>query len=182
MGDILNHPIVVNSSDEKCLTEAREKALEIFSPPLPSHDEAGIEVTPIYVAPLNGEGFFFIIPDGSKVGWEPAKDGRRRRDLFAAWLTEPDPAYPDERLRYILEWAELQMGGWSFGCGAHITRSERGKGLDAASGPDLPVWRALHEILNREDTSAEEMLQSVQKLADRLENGMVSPHSPALTP
>jgi hypothetical protein len=110
MGVIRHHTIIVTSWDDerlgKCLSEAHEKAREIFGDAHVSSVLYGI----------NGYGSFFIPPDGSKEGWIPSDKGDEHRAQFVSWMKQQ--RYEDGSSR--LQWVEVSFGGDRDGGPAHV--------------------------------------------------------------
>lgn len=90
MGYMRHHAIVVTCFKYETLHEARTTALAL-----------GCQVSDIVASRTNGFHSFFVAPDGSKEGWEESDDGNRRRDLFTAYLRNPN---------LYLDWVEVQYG------------------------------------------------------------------------
>lgn len=76
MGYIRHHTIVVTSWDEH-VEPAWQKAVEVFG---------NAAVSPVLNSERNGYRSFFVVPDGSKEGWEESDDGDMRRAAFIDWL------------------------------------------------------------------------------------------------
>lgn len=136
MGDILNHYLIIEASEEEHAKVAHAKATEIFSRQVADGVQRGVDVASvgeIKQLPINGFWTFVIYPSGSKIGWDAFKHEDDLRDAFVAWLREQkgeDYAGPLRSIR----WAEVRLGGWAFGSGSIVTRSDSGDGRDAYHG------------------------------------------------
>jgi hypothetical protein len=93
---MLHHTIAVTTNIERWAAPAHAKAVAIF----------GDGVTPIFETKLNGVWSFFVLPDGSKEGWEASDEGDARRFAFVAWLDAQ--RYDDDSTPY--HWVEVAIG------------------------------------------------------------------------
>ncbi len=80
MGYYNHHAIIVTAWDEKYITDAHKKAIEIFNETCSSVVESNI----------NGYVSFFIAPDGSKEGCKDSDDVNDRREEFKKWINNYD--------------------------------------------------------------------------------------------
>jgi hypothetical protein len=133
MGDVLYHYIVVVGFKEEAVLKAHAQAVKIFSEHVPDPDCVSrssvlLEVTPVSTLPVNSYFTFVVFPDGSKEGWFDSDVSDRKRDAFVFWLRAP------EQEALFLRWAELRLGGWAFGGGALVERSETGDAQEAYCG------------------------------------------------
>lgn len=99
MGYMRHHAIVVTTWQDKLITEAHQKACEIFG---------NNQVTPV-IGPtiINGFYSFFVGPDGSKEGWGESDLGDASRSSFIKWIN--DQADKDDGSN-SLKYAELYYG------------------------------------------------------------------------
>lgn len=97
MGVMCHHAIVITSFDEKAISDAHTKALQIFPA------EQVTSVTPRY---MNGYQSFLIGPDGSKEGWEDSYIGDTNRERFVEWLN----SYAFDDGSSLLTWVEVEFG------------------------------------------------------------------------
>lgn len=90
MGYIRHHSIAVSSYSKELIESAHKKASEIFK---------GLE-TEIKQSDFNKYFAFFVIPDGSKEGWDESDLGDKKREVFINWINQQ--AYEDgsNSLRY----------------------------------------------------------------------------------
>lgn len=95
MGYVKHHAIVVSSWDDRLLTRAHAKAVELRC-----------SVTPIVKGAVNGEQSFLIAPDGSKEGWDHSTIGDAQRDAFVQWAD--DQRHDDGSTS--LAWVEVAFG------------------------------------------------------------------------
>jgi len=77
MGYTKHNSIIVTGWNEIRVTQAREKALEIFP-----------NVSELITVSLNGWYAFFIPTDGSKEGWPESDTGDVQRKEFMDWISE----------------------------------------------------------------------------------------------
>jgi len=91
MGMILNHVTLVYDYDER-LQELRNKAIEMFDPLMHERVQTmktdGEFVSPIISSLSNGEEFFIINTDGSKVGWETNSAFQKVRKEFVQYCRD----------------------------------------------------------------------------------------------
>jgi hypothetical protein len=76
MGYIRHHAVIVTTFSKKTITEAHEKAKEIF----------GTLVSELVLSNLNGNYSFFVAPDGSKEGWPDSDQGNANRAAFIGYV------------------------------------------------------------------------------------------------
>lgn len=77
MRNLILETLVVSSENQDAILKAWWKARKLIGQRL---------VTPIYLATCNGYQTFFIIPDGSKEGWEDHIDYCNKREELMKWL------------------------------------------------------------------------------------------------
>ena len=82
MGYIRHHAIIATSYDEKKISQAQAKAMNIFN---------GVSL--ILKSEVNGYYSFFIPTDGSKEGWKESEIGDKKRESFLDWIDSQ--AYED---------------------------------------------------------------------------------------
>lgn len=94
MGYIKHNAIVVTGWQEEDVSEARDKAIEIFEQcfngELNVEPYGGRLVSEIVSGLVNGQYSFFIAPDGSKEGWATSDNGDNARKEFLDWLQKVD--------------------------------------------------------------------------------------------
>ena len=106
MGYIKHHTIVVTGGVLETVTQAHQKAKEIFEAhfkdDLFTKPLASRLVSDITHGLINGQSSFFIAPDGSKEGWETSNMADAARNSFLDWLKEADN---------YCEYVEIMFGG-----------------------------------------------------------------------
>lgn len=94
MGYIKHHTIVVTGWEVEKLKEAHQKAKEVFENNFEREPYekpfASRLVSDIIQGLSNGQGSFFIAPDGSNEGWTTSNNGNNARKEFLDWLKNSD--------------------------------------------------------------------------------------------
>lgn len=96
MGHNAHTIIVVTGLEEytgTSISHVREVAIDIFNKHIDSVEDnkpntGASMITPIFPSPMNGYRTFFIIPDGSKLGWDDSATANKARHEFTDWLTK----------------------------------------------------------------------------------------------
>jgi len=128
MGHNIHRVIVVTGYFDygETIHVARDKAVKIFKKHfkkvIPSGEKAGEQiVTPVFESPLNRYGTFFIIPSGSKIGWEDWEAEESAKNEFVKWLRETN-SYDWAYVTYMNEFDFLSMETEQidFGCDTYL--------------------------------------------------------------
>ena len=104
MRNIRHHALVVTCNDRDVLESIRAKALELFK----LHMEAtkgALLASEIKVSLINHYATFFIMPDGSKEGYDASDDSDIIRDKLIDYIK---PLIPSDV--YHLSYAEVSFG------------------------------------------------------------------------
>jgi len=96
MSYMRHHAMIVTTFTPEYAQKAHGVAVEIF----------GERVTPIITDNVNAYKTFFIVPDGSKEGWDASEIGDMQRDRFIEWLDST--RHEDGSCSY--SWVEVQYG------------------------------------------------------------------------
>jgi hypothetical protein len=85
-----HNAIVVTDWDKNQLTQAHEKAKEIFNAAKFGFKSGSSLVSEVITSVVNSQLSFFIAPDGSKEGWADSETGDKARKEFLDWLLKND--------------------------------------------------------------------------------------------
>ena len=104
MRNIRHHAIIVTCNDRKILDSIRARALELYKMHMEASNGA-LLVSEIKDSIVNNYGTFFIIPDGSKEGYDASDDGDVIREKLIDFI---NPLTKSEA--YHLSYSEISYG------------------------------------------------------------------------
>lgn len=104
MRNIRHHALIVTCNDRKILDSIRVKALELYKTHMEASNGANL-VSEIKDSIVNNYASFFIIPDGSKEGYDASDDGDTIREKLMAHIK---PMCASEA--YHLSFGEISFG------------------------------------------------------------------------
>ena len=104
MRNIRHHALIITCNDRKLLESIRNKALELYKQHMEASSGSNL-VSEIKESIVNHYASFFIIPDGSKEGYDASDDGDVIREKLIAYIT---PLCISEA--YHLSFGEISFG------------------------------------------------------------------------
>ncbi len=104
MRNIRHHALIVTCNDRKVLESIRNKALELYKLYMEASNGLHL-VSEIKDSIVNHYASFFIIPDGSKEGYDASDDGDVIREKLMAYIK---PMCSSEE--YHLSFGEISFG------------------------------------------------------------------------
>jgi hypothetical protein len=104
MRNIRHHALVVTCNDRKILESIRAKTLELYKLNMEASNGSNL-VSEIKDSIVNNYASFFIIPDGSKEGYDASDDGDVIREKLIQFIK---PLTASES--YHLSYAEISYG------------------------------------------------------------------------
>lgn len=104
MRNIRHHAVIVTCNDRKILESIRNKVLELYKLYMEASNGKNL-VSEIQDSIVNHYASFFIIPDGSKEGYDASDDGDIIREKLIEYI---NPLCKSEA--YHLSFAEISYG------------------------------------------------------------------------
>lgn len=89
MSHIIHEVILVTSYSKEYIEKAQEMAFQIVgNDGVDNYPHDSIDITEIFISPVNAYYTFAILPDGSKEGWDTARKYDRARAKYLSWLKQ----------------------------------------------------------------------------------------------
>jgi len=104
MRNIRHHALIITCNDRKVLESIRSKALELYKQHMEASSGSNL-VSGIQDSIVNHYASFFIVPDGSKEGYDASDDGDVIRKKIIEFIT---PLCKSET--YHLSYGEISYG------------------------------------------------------------------------
>ena len=104
MRNIQHHTIVITCNDRNVLESIREKAIQLYKSDMEASNGSKL-LTEIHESLINSYFTFFVIPDGSKEGYDASDDADIIREKLIAFI-KPLALSSDYHLSYV----ELTFG------------------------------------------------------------------------
>lgn len=104
MRNIRHHALIVTCNDRKILESIRTKTLELYRLNMEASNGSNL-VSEIKDSIVNNYASFFIIPDGSKEGYDASDDGDVIREKLIQFITPLTDSQD-----YHLSYAEISYG------------------------------------------------------------------------
>jgi hypothetical protein len=98
--NIRHHTIVVTSNDRPKLESLRKKIFTLYSEKMEAKKGAQL-VSPLVDSLINNFSTFFIVPDGSKEGYDASDDGDRIRKLVIELINNEIKADGENDIRFV---------------------------------------------------------------------------------
>jgi len=98
--NIKHHTIVITSNDKVQLDSLRNKVINIYKEKMEAKKGAQI-ISPIIESLINSFSTFYVVPDGSKEGYDASDDGDIVRESIVDLINSFDQAGKENIFRFV---------------------------------------------------------------------------------